>query len=247
MDNYKIGIKLADGSFYPILEEGNPQVKTIELTTVRDDQTTVQLDLYRSSSDDMEDAEYVDTLLVENLLPRPKETPTLNLKIEIDSDNVLSASIEDSESGESSETKVSLVNLDSSERTIVPDFSMIDANQDEGTIKIRPWQLKLFKCVTPYDFYVVIGAHKALIVTQHCQGYRNFGFSLNTYNQILNILQSNYKWNKETMYNVSLKGSNNIAFTWALGSTPMSIKGLDDWIVVWNKKEVKGEIDGNIK
>ena len=132
MDNYKIGIKLADGSFYPILEEGNPQVKTIELTTVRDDQTTVQLDLYRSSSDDMEDAEYVDTLLVENLLPRPKETPTLNLKIEIDSDNVLSASIEDSESGESSETKVSLVNLDSSERTIVPDFSMIDANQDDN-------------------------------------------------------------------------------------------------------------------
>ena len=132
MDNYKIGIKLADGSFYPILEEGNPQVKTIELTTVRDDQTTVQLDLYRSSSDDMEDAEYVDTLLVENLLPRPKETPTLNLKIEIDSDNVLSASIEDSESGESSETKVSLVNLDSSERTIIPDFSMIDANQDDN-------------------------------------------------------------------------------------------------------------------
>ena len=123
----------------------------------------------------------------------------------------------------------------------------IDANQDEGVIKIRPWQLKLFKCVTPHDFYVVIGAHKALIATQYCQGYHNFGFSLNTYNQILNILQSNYKWNEETMYNVSPKGSNNIAFTWALSSTPMSIKGLDDWIVVWNKKEVKGEIDGNIK
>ena len=127
MNNCKIGIKLADGSFYPILEEGAPQSKIIELTTVRDDQTTVQLDLYRSSSDDMEDAEYVDTLLVENLLPRPKETPTLNLKIEIDAENVLSATIEDCESGESSETKVSLVNLDSSDRTIVPDFSMIDA------------------------------------------------------------------------------------------------------------------------
>ena len=127
MNNCKIGIKLADGSFYPILEEGSPQSKIIELTTVCDDQTTVQLDLYRSSSDNMEDAEYVDTLLVENLLPRPKETPTLNLKIEIDSENVLSASIEDCESGESSTTKVSLVNLESSERTIVPDFSMIDA------------------------------------------------------------------------------------------------------------------------
>ena len=138
MDNYKIGIKLADGSFYPILEEGAPQSKIIELTTVRDDQTTVQLDLYRSSSDNMEDAEYVDTLLVENLLPRPKETPTLNLKIELDSENVLSASIEDCESGESSATKVSLVTLDSSERTIVPDFSMIDAesadNEEVGSL-----------------------------------------------------------------------------------------------------------------
>ena len=132
MENYKIGIKLADGSFYPILEEGKPQVQTIELTTVRDDQTTVQLDLYRSSSDNMEDSEYVDTLLVENLLPRPKETPTLNLKIEIDSENVLSASIEDCESGEHSETKVSLVTLDSSERTIVPDFSMIDSESSDN-------------------------------------------------------------------------------------------------------------------
>ena len=132
MENYKIGIKLADGSFYPILEEGKPQVQTIELTTVRDDQTTVQLDLYRSSSDNMEDAEYVDTLLVENLLPRPKETPTLNLKIEIDSENVLSASIEDCESGEHSETKVSLVTLDSSERTIVPDFSMIETEDTDN-------------------------------------------------------------------------------------------------------------------
>ncbi len=124
---------------------------------------------------------------------------------------------------------------------------LIDANQNEGIIKIKPWQLKLFKCVTPDDFYVVIGAYNALIATQHCQSYRNFGFSLNTYNQILNILQSNYKWNRETMYNVSPKGNNNIAITWALGSTPMSIKGLDDWIVVWNKNEVKGEIDGNVK
>ena len=132
MENYKIGIKLADGSFYPILEEGKPQTQKIELTTVRDDQTTVQLDLYRSSSDNMEDAEYVDTLLVENLLPRPKETPTLNLKIEIDLENVLSASIEDCESGEHSETKVSLVTLDSSERTIVPDFSMIDSESSDN-------------------------------------------------------------------------------------------------------------------
>lgn len=132
MEKQKIGIKLADGTFYPILNDGVPDVQTLELTTVRDDQTTVQLDLYRSSSDLMQDAEYVDTLLIENLLPRPKETPSLALKISLDEENVLSAEIEDSESGEHSETKVSLVTLDSSERTQYPDFTMLDAENADN-------------------------------------------------------------------------------------------------------------------
>lgn len=37
-----IGIKLADGSFYPVMEEGKPFTKNLELTTVKDNQTTVQ-------------------------------------------------------------------------------------------------------------------------------------------------------------------------------------------------------------
>ena len=40
MSNEIIGIKQADGSFYPILQDGKPDNKTIELTTVRDGQTT---------------------------------------------------------------------------------------------------------------------------------------------------------------------------------------------------------------
>ena len=40
-----IGIKLADGSFYPILEKGKSDKKTLDLTTVTDNQTTVQVDL----------------------------------------------------------------------------------------------------------------------------------------------------------------------------------------------------------
>ena len=37
-----IGIKLADGTFYPLLEEGNPEKRTLDLTTVMDNQTKVQ-------------------------------------------------------------------------------------------------------------------------------------------------------------------------------------------------------------
>ena len=109
-----------------------------------------------------------------------------------------------------------------------------------GVIKIYPWQLRLFKCVTPEDFYIVTGIYDALIKTKICEGYRNFGFSYNTYKKILHILKYNYKWNKETQWgNIGV-----IYFTWALGSTPMSIKGLDDWIVIWDSNEVKGKIDG---
>ena len=54
-----IGIKLADGSFYPILNEGTPDKKTLDLTTAKDNQTTVMVDLYRSETGTMEDAEYV--------------------------------------------------------------------------------------------------------------------------------------------------------------------------------------------
>ena len=45
-----IGIKLADGTFYPLLEEGNPEKKTIDLTTVMDNQTKVQVDVYRTET-----------------------------------------------------------------------------------------------------------------------------------------------------------------------------------------------------
>lgn len=118
----------------------------------------------------------------------------------------------------------------------------IDTTSNNGVIKIYPWQLRLFKCVTPNDFYIVTGIYDALIKTKICEGYRHFGFSYNTYKKILHILRCNYKWNEETRWG-DIKS---IDFTWALGSTPMSIKGLNDWVVVWDSDEVKGEIDGTI-
>ena len=43
-----IGIKLADGSFYPVLEDNTPSEKQLELTTAHNNQTKVMVDLYRS-------------------------------------------------------------------------------------------------------------------------------------------------------------------------------------------------------
>lgn len=110
----------------------------------------------------------------------------------------------------------------------------INTKNDVGWVKIHPWQLCLFKCVTPEDFYIVTGIYDALIKTKICEEYRNFVFSHNTYKKILHILRNNYKWNAETQWG-NIRA---IDFTWALGSTPMCVDASDDWIIMWDKNGV---------
>lgn len=110
----------------------------------------------------------------------------------------------------------------------------IDTSKGCGVVKIHAWQFKLFKCITDEDFYIVTGIYDALIKPKICNGYRNFKFSNNTYQKIRHILRCNYKWNAETQWG-NIRA---IDFTWALGSTPMSVDGLDDWVVVWNKNDM---------
>ena len=131
-----IGIKLADGSFYPVMEEGKPFSKKLELTTVRDDQTTVHLDLYRSATGSMDDAEYVDTLVVENLVPHPKQEHSLNLNIKLDENNMLSAEIDDPETGAISNSKVSLVTLKKEDLAAEPDYSITPEENVENLDEI---------------------------------------------------------------------------------------------------------------
>jgi len=125
-----IGIKLADGSFYPILEEGKAAEKLLDLTTVQDNQTTVQIDLYRSANSSMEDAEYVDTLEIKNLKPHPNGEPDLHLSVSLDEKNELNAEIKDPETGKTSETQVTLVSRTLAERSAHPvNFSIDEQEQ----------------------------------------------------------------------------------------------------------------------
>ena len=55
--------------------------------------------------------------------------------------------------------------------------------------------------------------------------------------EILDILKSNYKWNEQTMFDPPDK-HRSIEISWALGSSPMTLKILKDWIVIWNEKEI---------
>ena len=127
----KIGIKLADGSFYPIMEDGVPQKKLMELTTVQDNQTAASIDLYRSELGTMEDAEYVDTLEISELVPHSGGEASMSFTIQLDENNMLSAEVLDPESGKTSATKADLINLPSEKRNSVPDYTLSEISDDD--------------------------------------------------------------------------------------------------------------------
>lgn len=121
-----IGIKLADGSFYPILKEGTAEKKELNLTTVKDNQTTVQVDLYRSETESMQDAEYVDTLEIKHLIKHPNGEPDIALDISIDENNELHAELHDPETGKDSSTTVSLVSRTIEQRSEPSDVTIAE-------------------------------------------------------------------------------------------------------------------------
>jgi hypothetical protein len=128
-----IGIKIANGEFYPIMEENSSIKKRIILTTVHDNQPSVQIDLYRSPANAMPDAQYIGSLVVENIKPKPKGDPSIEMVISSDSSGEIVAEAVDLDTGAGGEhcvLTVSLKSLDESARGIdLPDFAL-EANEE---------------------------------------------------------------------------------------------------------------------
>jgi nucleoid-associated protein YgaU len=123
LNGQQIGIKLADGSFYPVLPEGGRSKKKLVLTTVRDNQETVQIDLYRGEGEIAEDTQYVGSLMIENLQPAPMKEPEVEVVLGVDEQGNLEAIASDALSGESQSLSVSLQSLSDGPAT-VPQFEL---------------------------------------------------------------------------------------------------------------------------
>lgn len=122
-----IGIKIANGEFYPVIEENSTVKKRLVLTTVHDGQRSVQIDLYKSSARSMADAEYIGSLVVEQIAPRPKGEPSIELVISSDGGDELNAEALDmdtSSSGERQRLSVSMQALEQDRTYEVPDFEL---------------------------------------------------------------------------------------------------------------------------
>ncbi|MDR2048636.1 MAG: Hsp70 family protein, partial [Treponema sp.] len=86
-----IGIKIANGDFYSIMEENTTAKKRLVLTTVHNNQKSVQIDLYKSYTKSMADALYIGSLVVENLSLKAKGEPSIELVISATAEGVIAA------------------------------------------------------------------------------------------------------------------------------------------------------------
>jgi hypothetical protein len=123
-----IGIKIANGEFYSIIEENSTVKKRLILTTVHDKQRSVQIDLYKSYTKTMADALYIGSLVVENIKPKSKGEPSIELVISSNSNGDITADAIDmdtSSRGEHQVLSVSLKSLDEDNRELdIPDFEL---------------------------------------------------------------------------------------------------------------------------
>jgi hypothetical protein len=122
-----IGIKIANGEFYPVLEENSQEKKRLVLTTVHDNQRSIQIDLYRSSSRTMTDALYIGSLVMEKINPQPKGQPSIELVISSSKNGDITAHAIDLDGGiEGRQTlSVSLKSLDEVRQDyVISDFDL---------------------------------------------------------------------------------------------------------------------------
>jgi len=150
-----IGIKIANGEFYSIVEENSQVKKRLVLTTVHDNQQSAQIDLYRSSTGTMADAFYIGSLVLENIKPKSKGEPSVELVISSASNGNISANAVDMDASGGRQTlNVSLKSMEDNLGADIPDFEFdnnenapkglyedTDESRDEKKKKKFPWLL----------------------------------------------------------------------------------------------------------
>jgi nucleoid-associated protein YgaU len=126
----KIGIKLANGEFYPVLDAGAPAKKSLVLTTVNDGQKSVQIDLYRGEGPTVLDMDYVGSLVVEDIPLAPSGEPDIRLEIALDEMGILKASTRNPGSGEEQSLDVAIEALGEERKYDIPDFDLEEERTD---------------------------------------------------------------------------------------------------------------------
>ena len=126
MENSVVAVKVYNGTYVPVLDATSTKRRRLVLTTVRDSQTSVKIDLYRATDEQMADAEYIASLVIENIEPAPKGEPDISLLLGVDESGNLNATATDTRSGEYQSLSVGLESLEPGGSYDIPDFELND-------------------------------------------------------------------------------------------------------------------------
>jgi molecular chaperone DnaK (HSP70) len=126
VENSVIAVQIANGTFVPVLNTSSNKRRRLVVTTVRDNQTNVKIELFRGSDESMSDPEYVGSLIIENIEPTESGGPDISVLLGVDDSGNLNATATDTRSGEYQSLSVGLDQLDQEGGYDMPDFQLND-------------------------------------------------------------------------------------------------------------------------
>ncbi len=128
-----IAVKIADGRFAPVLDTETPhRHRRLVLTTVHDNQSQMQIDLYRSDRPDFADARYVGSLVLEDIEAEQRGEPEIALTLRYDSDGNLVATAKDMKRGSYQSLSVNVETLSEDDTYDVGEFKLDELDDFEA-------------------------------------------------------------------------------------------------------------------
>ncbi len=112
MDNPTIGIRIANGTYFPILKEEERTKKKVVLSPVKENQKDVKIDIFRGDGDGMFNPVYVASLILNNITNDDEKVPEIELLLNVNEDGILDAQATEPISGVKQFVSVSLDSID---------------------------------------------------------------------------------------------------------------------------------------
>ncbi|MFP4384455.1 MAG: LysM peptidoglycan-binding domain-containing protein [Spirochaetia bacterium] len=128
MDSKKIGIRVADGTIYSVLDEDEHSTKRVILTTARDDQAEIHAEIYRGTGEEMVNPVRIGQLKLGDLNPKKKGEPELELILGTDPFGKLTARLLDPEKNNEEFLSVDLNEIDTESDDLSEDYSVPDVD-----------------------------------------------------------------------------------------------------------------------
>ena len=128
MSSSCIGIRVVNGSFFPVLEEGFAGKKRLILTTVEDNQTRLQIDLHTLKQGSNQADLYIGTLVIENIERAPEGEQEIEVILSVDTTENVRATATDLKTGASQSISVNIHALTSANSYEISE-SVLDAQK----------------------------------------------------------------------------------------------------------------------